>query len=88
MKTRPKILQIPLPGGSGNATTGAVQFQDDWPGLFVRGDDAMVASNAIRELEKRLAKHPDVEVRFFVHLLAPLADIVERDVVVGKEERR
>jgi hypothetical protein len=85
MKTSSKILQIPLPGGSGKARTGAVQFQDDWPGLFVRGDEAMVASHAIRELEKRLAKHPDLEVRFFLRALVPLADLVERDVVVSRD---
>ena len=88
MRTTPNILQIPLPGGSGRAPTGAVQFRDDWPGLFVRGDDALVAGNAIRELQKRLAKHPDLEVRFFVDLLAPLADIIDRDVFVGSDARR
>jgi hypothetical protein len=26
----------------GRVETGAVQFEDDWPGIFIRGEDAMV----------------------------------------------
>jgi hypothetical protein len=33
-----RLTQIPVPGSSGQAPAGAMQFQDDWPGLFVRGD--------------------------------------------------
>jgi len=85
MKPNPSVLQIPLPGGSGKAPTGAVQFRDDWPGLFIRGDDAMVAAYAIRQLQERLAKHPDPWVRHTLHQLAEIADIIERDVVVSRD---
>jgi len=42
MNTEPKILQIPMRGGSGEVRTGAIQFENDWPGLFIRGDNAIV----------------------------------------------
>jgi hypothetical protein len=78
MKSNSKILQIPLPGGSGRAPTGAVQFRDDWPGLFVRGDDAIFAGAAIRQLQERLSSHPDVAV---TTALYTLADVIEREVI-------
>lgn len=80
--TNSRILQIPLPGGSGNAPTGAVQFRDDWPGLFVRGDTAIVLGFAIRNLEKALAKSDDVVVASALNKLSVIADIIERDVRV------
>ena len=82
MKSNPQILQIPLQGGSGHAPTGAVQFRDDWPGLFVRGDDAIFARAAIRQLQERLASHPEVAVRNSLHRLGELADVIEREVMV------
>ncbi len=35
------ITHIPIEGGSGNIPTGAMQFENDWPGLFIRGDDCL-----------------------------------------------
>jgi hypothetical protein len=55
----PRILQVPLPGGSGCVPSGAMQFRDDWPGLFLRGDDALMVGFAIRRLEKALAASED-----------------------------
>jgi hypothetical protein len=49
-----QITQIPVPGGSGLTPTGAMQFQDDWPGLFVRGDDAAALLGEIRSVEQTL----------------------------------
>jgi len=36
-----RITNIPIPGSSGGTPTGALQFRDDWPGLFLRGDSAI-----------------------------------------------
>jgi hypothetical protein len=32
--------------------SGPVQFGDDWPGVFVRGDDAMYFANALEHPEE------------------------------------
>jgi hypothetical protein len=32
------ITRIPIEGSSGQTPTGAMQFENDWPGLFIRGD--------------------------------------------------
>lgn len=78
----PRLLHIPLPGGSGNARTGAVQFRLDWPGLFVRGDTAIVLAMAIRNLQKELASSDNLVVISSLKKLATIADIIEQDVRV------
>jgi hypothetical protein len=77
-----RILQIPLRGGSGNAPTGAVQFQDDWPGLFLRGDMAIVVALAIRNLQKALTDSNDLVIASALGNLSIIADVIERDVRV------
>ncbi len=39
-----------LPAVEGRVETGAIQFGGDWPGLFIRGDDAMGLVGAINEI--------------------------------------
>lgn len=34
------IREIPLAATEARVETGPVQFGDDWPGIFIRGDDA------------------------------------------------
>jgi hypothetical protein len=82
MNANPRILQIPLPGGSGLAPTGAVQFQNDWPGLFVRGDAAIHLRSAIRTLHKHLGDHQEAGVRIALSELVQFAGIVEHEVMV------
>jgi hypothetical protein len=78
------ILQIPLPGGSGAARTGAVQFRDDWPGLFVRGDDAILLAFSIRQLQSRLASTDDAQISGALSRLTKIADLIDRDVQVRR----
>src|SRR5262245_33914942 len=47
-----RVTQIPFPGNSGVTPTGAMQFQGDWPGVFIRGDHAF---NLRLELQELLA---------------------------------
>lgn len=76
-----RITQIPFPGSSGETPTGALQFQDDWPGLFLRGDSAIPLAASIRALEERLANHPDAVVAAAMLQLTEIAGIIERDVI-------
>jgi hypothetical protein len=73
-----RVLQIPLPGGSGAAPTGAVQFRDDWPGLFVRGDDAIALLREFREIQRTLEAH---RLPYLAMKLEEIAGTIERDVV-------
>ena len=57
-----RVTHIPMPGDSGRTPTGAMQFQDDWPGLFIRGDAAISVMMAIRRLQEFLRDCQDLEV--------------------------
>ncbi|TAL06095.1 MAG: hypothetical protein EPO07_02425 [Verrucomicrobia bacterium] len=78
MKTNPNIFQIPLPPPA----TGAVQFQNAWPGLFVAGQHAIPMYGAIRDLQERIVNHEDARVRAALSRLSEIADIIEREVAV------
>ncbi len=82
MDEKHPITQIPLPGGSGKVPTGAMQFAGDWPGLFIRGDDAIGIASAIKHLRERLANHQDLVVTSSLHRLAKYQTVIERDVIV------
>ena len=76
-----RLTQIPFPGSSAQTPTGAMQFQDDWPGFFLRGDDAILLKARIQTLIKRLGNHEDPAVWSTLDHLEELADLIERDVV-------
>jgi len=50
-----EVTKLPLPDSMTRIESGPIQFGDDWPGIFLRGDDAMAAAhyiaNAADELE-------------------------------------
>lgn len=75
------VTCIPLPGNSGDTPTGAMQFQDDFTGLFVRGDNAIVMMHRINFLAEILADHPDPKVHDAVDGLMQFADIIKHDVM-------
>jgi hypothetical protein len=87
MSAAPKILQVPMRGSSGETPTGAIKFENDWPGLFIRGDQAVVLLSRIRGLQERLANHPDVVVTAALIELGKIADLIERDVVVRDQKQ-
>jgi len=80
-----RITQIPFPGSSGQTPTGAMQFQNDWPALFVRVDKAVALLHSIRVLQERLANHLDVDVVLAMLRLGEIADTIDRDVIVRSE---
>ena len=74
-----RITKIPVVGSSGDMTTGAMQFEDDWPGLFIRGDDAAFLLRDIRQVQDIL--HQKCQQRL-PRLLEEIANIIEQDVIV------
>jgi hypothetical protein len=84
MLTNAKLTKIPLPGGSGAVPSGALQFQDDWPGLFIRGDEAVNVGLHINLLLEALKEKPSEDPRIWtaVPLLEEIAEMIERHVRV------
>lgn len=65
-----KIRKLPAVEG-GRVETGPVQFGDDWPGIFIRGDNAfgyaMELQNAMAQMPECLEK---MQVKWLCKLLA------------------
>jgi hypothetical protein len=83
-----RITQIPLPGGSGLTPTGAMQFQDDWPGLFLRGDSAIHIMIAARSLQTFLRDCQDIQAVSALSVFGALAETIDHDVIVRHEDQR
>lgn len=75
-----KIRMLPEPLDVPGVETGAVQFSDDHPGLFVRGDNAVALMIWIQDLGRRLAGHPDEMVHDRMDRINGFAKIIEEDV--------
>jgi hypothetical protein len=61
--------------------------KSDWTPLkFIRGDSAIPMSHAIRRLQAFLRDWPDVGMAGALLVLGPLADTIDRDVIVRHEE--
>jgi len=63
-----------------------MEFQDDWPGLFIRGDHAYDVLRAIRRLQQHCSNHKHWEVRRSLELLNGIAEVIENDVLVGPDD--
>lgn len=83
-------IDYPNSGGPGDGPnprieTGAVQFGDDWPGLFIRGDNAMALLLAVETLAGQISKHPQVRedpiIGYSLSQLAGIAEIIRDDVI-------
>ncbi|MFO0788062.1 MAG: hypothetical protein U0805_01305 [Pirellulales bacterium] len=80
------VLQhIPIADQHRRVESGAVQLGEDWPGLFLRGDDAIRLMYHIRSLEKLFARADDWFERQACHELVSLSKMIERNVVGGRE---
>lgn len=82
MESEQRITQIRFEGSSELTPTGALQFTDDWPGLFIRGADAIPVAVAIRRLQTKLEGATDAQVVLALKELVPFADLIETDVII------
>lgn len=57
------IQIIPYDNKTGRVETGAVQFGEDWPGLFIRGDNCMGYMMHVMTLEHALADNKEFHVQ-------------------------
>jgi hypothetical protein len=77
-----RVQRLPAPTDLPRVETGAVQFGDDWPGLFVRGDNAKSLSFWIRRLGELLADHPNTDVADAMGQIKHYADLTEQHVIL------
>lgn len=66
-----------------------MQFRDDWPGLFLRGDDAIQLGARIRSMLEALKeeKVDDARVWAATTELERLAEMIEQEVRVRFDEQ-
>ena len=77
------MTQIPFPGSSGAVPTGAIQFQDDWPGLFLRGDTCAPLLPSLQALLEHLSSQSlPASCWSAQYKLAEIVEIIEREVIV------
>lgn len=80
MAKNSQITQIPIQGGSDRIATGAIQFNADWPGLFIRGDDAFALMLELKQLLKALEEQDNREC--LIYVVRRIVNIIEQDVIV------
>lgn len=65
-----KPLALPSPGAGLRVETGVMQFEGDWPGIFIRGDEAVGFAACLIELLRSEPDHMVVQHVFDLgHLL-------------------
>lgn len=75
-----------LPAQKKRVETGAIRFGDDWPGLFVRGDDCMglVASlSALDSWLKTLPKELLATIPYETTRIFQLKQMIDKSVMIG-----
>jgi hypothetical protein len=53
----------------------------DWPGLFIRGDDAIALLGAVRRLQEFNRSRQEMDLAVGLMGLEQIASIIERDVI-------
>lgn len=82
-KIKADLSEIPCPFGNQphgqRVETGALQINDDWPGVFLRGDNAMYYSmqlaKAAEILKNQLKDSNSIDI-FMPHALEELANLL------------
>lgn len=84
-----RIQHLPAPTELPRVETGAVQFGDDWRGLFLRGDDCLALLADIRCMADELGASRLAMLSLGVGArLGELVKAIEEDVIVPKEMRK
>lgn len=77
------VRQLPAPeDGLGRVDTGPVQFGDDWPGTFIRGDNGAFYAMELRML-KAAIECGDASIQWHMRILDSLADLFGGAIVGG-----
>ena len=67
------ILMLPARADGKRIETGPIQFgPDDWPGVFFRGDDALINANMLEQLQPLLTSEHWSAAAMLTGLIATL----------------
>ena len=78
-----KILKFTMPKDMERIETQPIQFGDkDWPGIFIRGDHALVFSHAISNVLMAMEKSNINELIIYNHLEGLIETLESCDVNV------
>ncbi|MHC4215534.1 MAG: hypothetical protein ACYSWP_19410 [Planctomycetota bacterium] len=77
---------LPERGDNPRVETGAVQFGNDWPGLFIRGDNAAELMMHIRQIAKAVEEgcEKDLMLKLAMDNLLSIADEIDENVIVKR----
>ena len=73
-----------MPAQGKRVETGPVQFGDDWPGVFIRGDDALAFSAYLEHL-LIMVREGNPEIDPGVDLTCGLLDLLDSCYVEGSK---
>lgn len=59
-----KIRVLKVENLNGRVETGPLQFNDDWPGIFIRGDNALYYSFLLNQLIAKFEKEKESALNF------------------------
>ena len=82
----PRARQVPVDGGSGEYPTGAIQFRNDWPGLFIRGDSAISLVRYLRAFRELPLESLPQSLCGAGPEFERYVTIIERDVMLRDED--
>lgn len=78
---RPGTLTVPKPAGLTRVETGPVQFgEDDWPGAFIRGDNALQYARVIADAAARLKESGRDDQLLLMQLDGIISDLMSCSV--------
>jgi hypothetical protein len=83
MAKNSKITRIPLQDETSRIRTGAIQFNDDWPGLFIRGDEAFALMLELKQMLKALEEEGNQEYPAYV--AKSIVSVIAQDVIVRSD---
>jgi hypothetical protein len=69
-----------IPHDGARVETGAVQFGDDWPGVFIRGDEALSYIIDLKVALKKLPPDKEVEYIRLTKLLRALQSCRQNNI--------
>lgn len=79
-----QIQKLPAPEEQLRVETGAVQFGNDWPGLFIRGDNAMMLKLDIEVLAVYVQEAGRPSVQVALNSLIRMAEMIGENVIVKR----